>query len=87
MAGISPLEFDRMALWQAVAAVRGFDERMKLTARIGDALVYKMIRGSGFKPSFVPFDKLFPQWAQPEQESFVEANRQRLDEWCDVIEG
>lgn len=76
-----------MELWQVIAAVRGFDERMKRAALIGDALMYKVIRGVGFKPVFVPFSKLFPQWAQPEPEDLTEINRQRLDEWCDVIEG
>lgn len=91
LAGISPLDFDRMELWQVCAAVEGFDARMRLQARIGDALAYKIIRGCAFdKPRFVPFEKLFPQWGEEPDakspEELAQINRRRLDEWCDRIE-
>lgn len=93
IAGVSPLDFDRMDMRQVKGAVEGFHDRIKLQAKIGDALVYKVIRGCAFdKPRLIPFDRLFPQWADQEKntarssEEIAQTNRRRLDEWCDVIE-
>ena len=94
IAGISPIEFDNMYLWQVMEAVRGYDERTKRSAQIMDRIADKLIAGLNFaKPKHVTFAQLFPQWAQPEQreqqitpEQQAVINMRRLDAWADESE-
>lgn len=90
IAGISPLEFDEMELWQVIAAIRGYDERMKLQAKVQDALCYKLIMGMNMgKPRMIPFEQLFPGWCEQHepaaltQEEIALRNARRLDAWAD----
>lgn len=82
-----------MYLWQAVEAIRGYDERTKRSAQIMDRIADKLIAGLNFaKPKHITFEQLFPQWAQseqheqltPEQQAVI--NMRRLDAWADESE-
>lgn len=79
-----------MEFWQVRAAILGFDERIKVQAKVADALAYKLIQGLRMdKPKLLPFDRLFPGWGDnPVQqpltpEQIARQNARRLAEWAD----
>lgn len=83
-----------MFFWQVIAAIKGFDERMKLQAAIYDKIAIKVINGTQWaKPKNIPFEKLFPAWAETKQEQrpltqeeIMQRSVRRLDAWADIIE-